>query len=321
MLPLVIGPVRDYNCLMSTTFAVTVEPTARIRGRVRPPGDKSISHRYAMLAAMADGPSTIHGYSTGQDCASTLRCLRALGVPIEMEQGDPGSGLRLDILGVQVGGFRRPMGPLDAGNSGSTMRMLAGFLAAHPFRCIVTGDDSLRRRPMRRIIVPLERMGARIASEDGRPPLTMTGSGHLKAIEFQPEVPSAQVKSAVLFAGLQAEGMTRVIEPAFTRDHTERALEAFGAQVERAGTAVAIRGGQRLIGGTFHVPGDISSAAFWMVAAAALPESEIVIEHVGLNPSRTGVLGVLARMGARVTPVIAHAQAGEPIGTIAVRHG
>jgi len=305
---------------MSATFAVTVEPTARVRGRVRPPGDKSISHRYAMLAAMADGPSTIHGYSTGQDCASTLRCLRALGVPIEVEQADPG-GLRLEILGVQVGGFRRPIGPLDAGNSGSTMRMLAGFLAAHPFRCTLTGDDSLQRRPMRRIIVPLERMGARIAAEDGRPPLTMTGSAHLKAIEFVPDVPSAQVKSAVLFAGLHADGMTRVIEPTFTRDHTERALEAFGAQVERAGTAVAIRGGQRLIGGTFHVPGDISSAAFWMVAAAALPGSEIVIEHVGLNPSRTGVLDVLTRMGARVTPVTAHAQAGEPIGTITVQHG
>ena len=321
MLPLVIGSERDYNCLMSATFAVTVEPAARVRGRVRPPGDKSISHRYAMLAAVADGPSTIHGYSTGRDCASTLRCLRALGVPMEVDRGHPADGLRVEILGVQVGGFRRPLGPLDAGNSGSTMRMLAGFLAAHPFQCSITGDESLRRRPMRRIIVPLERMGAHISSADGRPPLSITGSAHLTAIEFQPDVPSAQVKSAVLFAGLHAAGMTRVIEPAVTRDHTERALEAFGAQVERAGTAVAIRGGQRLIGGTFHVPGDISSAAFWMVAAAALPDSEIVVEHVGLNPSRTGILGVLARMGARVTPAIAHAQAGEPIGTITVRHG
>jgi len=306
---------------MSATFAVTVQPAARMRGRVRPPGDKSISHRYAMLAAIADGPSAIHGYSTGADCASTLACLRALGVPIEQVKRDLASGLQLDILGLQVGGLQPPSSTLDAGNSGSTMRMLSGILAAHPFRSTITGDDSLRGRPMRRIIVPLERMGARISSDDGRPPLSILGTDRLKAIDFQPDVPSAQVKSAVLLAGLHAEGMTRVVEPLSTRDHTERALEAFGVQVERAGTAVAIRGGQRLIGGTLHVPGDISSAAFWMVAAAALPGSEVIIEHVGLNPSRTGIINVLRRMGADITPAIAHAQAGEPIGTIAVRHG
>jgi 3-phosphoshikimate 1-carboxyvinyltransferase len=271
---------------MSTTFAVTVQPAARMRGRVRAPGDKSISHRYAMLASIADGPSTIHGYSTGADCASTLACLRALGVPIDQVRRDPVSGIELEVLGLQVGGLQPPSSKLDAGNSGSTMRMLSGILAAHPFRSTISGDDSLRRRPMRRIIVPLERMGARIISDEGRPPLAIQGTDRLTAIDFQPDVPSAQVKSAVLFAGLHADGMTRVVEPLSTRDHTERALEAFGAQVERAGTAVAIRGGQRLIGGTFHVPGDISSAAFWMVAAAALPGSEVTIEHVGLNPSR-----------------------------------
>jgi 3-phosphoshikimate 1-carboxyvinyltransferase len=173
---------------------------------------------------------------------------------------------------------------------------------------------------MGRIIVPLERMGARIDSDEGRPPLTIVGTDRLKAIDFQPDVPSAQVKSCVLFAGLHAEGMTRVVEPISTRDHTERALEAFGVQVGRAGTSVAVRGGQRLIGGTFHVPGDISSAAFWMVAAAALPGSDVTIEHVGLNPSRIGIIGILERMGARIKTVIAHAQAGEPIGTIHVRH-
>jgi 3-phosphoshikimate 1-carboxyvinyltransferase len=306
---------------MSSTFAVTVQPATRVRGRVRPPGDKSISHRYAMLAALADGPSTIHGYSTGADPASTLSCLRALGVPIDQLNRDPVIGLDLEILGLQVGGLHQPSAMLDAGNSGSTMRMLSGILAAHPFRATITGDGSLRGRPMRRIIVPLERMGARIMSSEGRPPLAIQGTDRLKAIDFQPEVASAQVKSAVLLAGLHAEGMTRVIEPFCTRDHTERALEAFGVQIERAGTAVAIRGGQRLIGGVFHVPGDISSAAFWMVAAAALPDSEVTIEHVGLNPSRTGIIDILERMGAGVRTTITHAQAGEPIGVVTVKHG
>src|SRR5215510_12283870 len=241
--------------LMSTTFAVRVQPASRMRGRVRPPGDKSISHRYALLAAIADGPTLIHGYSTGADCASTISCLQGLGVPIEQLKRDPVKGIQLEIVGLQVGGLQRPSSTLDAGNSGSTIRMLSGILAAHPFRATITGDNSLRARPMRRIIVPLERMGAQISSEDGRPPLTIVGSGRLKAIDFQPDVPSAQVKSAVLLAGLHADGVTRVTEPLSTRDHTERALVAFGAQVGRAGTSVAIRGGQRLIGGTFHVPG------------------------------------------------------------------
>ncbi len=305
---------------MSSTFAVTVQPAACMRGRVRPPGDKSISHRYAMLAAIADGPSMIHGYSTGADCASTLHCLRALGVPIEQMKRDRATGIQLEILGVQMRGLHPPATPLDAGNSGSTMRMLAGILAAHPFRATMTGDSSLRRRPMRRIIVPLERMGARFTSDDGRPPLTILGTDHLEGIDFQPDVPSAQVKSAVLFAGLHASGITRVVESVPTRDHSERALEAFGAQVLRAGTSVAIRGGQRLLGGSFHVPGDISSAAFWMVAAAALPGSDVTIEHVGLNPSRTGIIDILQRMGAQVKTAVAPAHAGEPIGTIQVRH-
>jgi 3-phosphoshikimate 1-carboxyvinyltransferase len=305
---------------MASTFAVTVQPARSMRGRVRPPGDKSISHRYAMLAAIAEGPSLIHGYSTGADCGSTLNCLRALGVPVEQIKRDRSSGIQLEILGVQKGGFQEPSDVLDAGNSGSTIRMLTGILAAHPFRTTITGDSSLRRRPMRRIIVPLERMGARFDSDDGRPPLTVVGSDGLRGIDFQPDVPSAQVKSCVLFAGLHADGITRVTEPMPTRDHTERALEGFGAQVLRAGTSVAVRGGQKLIGGTFHVPGDISSAAFWMVAAAALPASDVTIEHVGLNPSRTGIIDILKRMGAEITTAVAHAQAGEPIGTIQVRH-
>ena len=305
---------------MTSKLAVTVEPARRVRGRVRPPGDKSISHRYAMLSAIADGQTTIHGYSTGADCASTLRCLRSLGVSVQELARDSSSGLQIRVQGTGIGGLRASSRPLDAGNSGSTMRMLAGILAAHPFRTTITGDESLRRRPMRRIIVPLERMGATLSALDGRPPLTIEGSPRLTAIDFEPDVPSAQVKSAVLFAGLHTDGLTRVTEPLSTRDHTERALEAFGVEVKRAGRSVAIQGGQRLIGGVRRVPGDMSSAAFWMVAAAALPESEIVIEQVGLNPTRTGILDILERIGADVQIAKALNQGDEPHGTVTVSH-
>ena len=306
--------------MSASTFAVTVQPARRVRGRVRPPGDKSISHRYAMLSAIADGQTTIHGYSTGADCASTLGCLRGLGVDIEELAHDPQTGLKLRIQGVGIHGLEAPSGTLDAGNSGSTMRMLAGILAANPFRTTMDGDDSLRRRPMRRIMVPLERMGARLTAVDGRPPLTIEGTRRLTAIDFAPDVPSAQVKSAVLLAGLHADGLTRVTEPLSTRDHTERALEAFGAQVKRAGRSVAIQGGQRLIGGVRRVPGDMSSAAFWLVAAAALPGSEITVEEVGLNPTRTGILQILERFGADVTVTRGIDHGDEPYGGVTVRH-
>lgn len=304
---------------MPSTHTVLVEPATRVRGRVRPPGDKSISHRYALVAAMAEGVTTINGYSTGGDCASTLGCLRSLGVAIEHQVRDA-RGLRVTVAGRGPRGLLAPSTPLDAGNSGSTMRMLAGILAAHPFRASMTGDASLRRRPMRRIIVPLERMGARIQSSDGRPPLTIEGTSRLSPIDFEPDVPSAQVKSCVLLAGLHTDGITRVVEPLPTRDHTERALEAFGVEILRAGTAVAIRGGQRLAGRIVNVPGDISSAAFWMVAAAALPGSEITLEEVGLNPTRTGIVDVIRRFGADVEIDEGRATAGEPVGTVTVRH-
>ena len=298
-----------------------VRPAQRVRGRVRPPGDKSISHRYAMLAAIADGVSTFHGYSTGADCASTLHCLRGLGVQMHETGRDPLAGIEILIAGLGIHGLTAPADVLDAGNSGSTMRMLAGMLAAQPFRASITGDDSLRRRPMRRIIAPLEQMGARVMSTAGRPPLTIEGTSHLTAIDFEPEVPSAQVKSAVLLAGLHAAGVTRVHEPLPTRDHTERALQAFGADVVRTGGAVSVAGGQRLHARELVVPGDLSSATFWMVAAAALGGSEVTIEHVGLNPTRVGVLDILRRFGASVdveetTP----GDGGEPMGTIMVRH-
>jgi 3-phosphoshikimate 1-carboxyvinyltransferase len=304
---------------MPSSHTVLVEPATRVRGRVRPPGDKSISHRYALVSAMAEGVTTINGYSTGGDCASTLGCLRSLGVTIE-QVGRDARGLRVTVAGRGPRGLLTPSTTLDAGNSGSTMRMLAGILAAHPFRASMTGDASLRRRPMRRVIVPLERMGARIHSSDGRPPLTIEGTSRLSPIDLEPDVPSAQVKSCVLFAGLYTDGITRVVEPLPTRDHTERALEAFGVEVLRAGTAVAVRGGQRLAARIVNVPGDISSAAFWMVAAAALPGSEIVLEEVGLNPTRTGILDVIRRFGADVEVAEGRATAGEPVGTVTVRH-
>lgn len=304
---------------MGPAQTVLVRPTPRVRGRVRPPGDKSISHRYALLAAVADGVSLIHGFSTGADCASTLGCLRALGVPVEQTSRDR-TGFELRVTGRGLRGLRESPAPLDAGNSGSTIRMLAGLLAAHPFATTITGDASLRRRPMRRIIVPLERMGCQISAPDGRPPLTIVGTASLAAIDFEPEVPSAQVKSAVLLAGLHAEGLTRVVERVATRDHTERALAAFGVEVVRAGQAVALRGGQRLTGGSFTIPGDLSSAAFWMAAAASLPGSEIVIEEVGLNPTRTGLIDVLRRLGAAIEVSPGGTLSGEPAGTLTVRH-
>jgi 3-phosphoshikimate 1-carboxyvinyltransferase len=300
---------------------VLVQPTPRVRGRVRPPGDKSISHRYALLAAIAEGPSVIRGYSTGADCGSTLRCLEGLGVAIQEGRHDPARGRHITLRGRGIRGLSPAAGMLDAGNSGSTIRMLAGILAAHPFSTSLTGDDSLRRRPMRRIIVPLERMGARVTSDEGRPPLTIEGAAHLTAIDFEPEVPSAQVKSAVLLAGLHADGVTSVHESLPTRDHTERALQAFGGTVSRVNSIVSVSGGQHLLGRDLVVPGDISSAAFWMVAASALPDSEVTIEEVGLNPTRAGIVDILRRLGAQIEVTeTSGGDAGEPMGTLVVRH-
>ena len=304
-------------------FAV-IPRVPRVAGRLRVPGDKSISHRYAMLAGIADGVSRLHGYAPGADCASTLSCLEALGVRIER-------GATLTIHGRGVGGLRQPVGPLDAANSGTSMRLLAGLLAAHSFQSVIGGDESLSRRPMRRVIEPLERMGARIAAVDGHPPLTIDGAA-LRAITHTPDVPSAQVKSAVLLAGLHAAGRTTVIEPAPTRDHTERAFEAFGVRVVRDGTSVSVDGGQRLQAFDGHVPGDISSAVFWLALAAGTPGSDLTIEGVGLNPSRTGVLEVFRRAGASIE-ILSERSAGrsglqagdpgvsgEPVGSIRVRH-
>ena len=293
-------------------LTATVAPARRLRGRLTVPGDKSIAHRYALLGALADGRSTLTHFAPGADCQSTLACLRALGV--DVESADDGT---VTLLGRGFGQLRSPSAPLDAGNSGTTMRLLAGVLAGHPFSATLIGDASLSRRPMRRVMTPLGRMGARIEATDGHPPLTIHGT-RLHAISHEPETPSAQIKSAVLLAGLHADGTTSVIEPAATRDHTERALAAFGGRVDVDGLRVSVSGGQRLQGQRLQVPGDFSSAAFWLVAAAALPGSRIEIEDVGLNPTRTALLGVLRRFGARVDVEVTTSSAGEPRGNVAV---
>jgi 3-phosphoshikimate 1-carboxyvinyltransferase len=294
------------------TSTKTIIPAKRLSGPVRMPGDKSISHRYALLAAIAEGPSEIRFFASSADCQSTLDCLKKLGVKID-RQGDV-----VSIQGAGLAGLKPPQEALDAGNSGSTMRMLAGILAGQPFRSVLTGDASLSRRPMKRVIDPLTRMGARIQSaEGGLPPLEIEG-GALVPIRYELPVASAQVKSAILLAGLFAEGETEVIEPSPTRDHTEIALEHMGAEVGRHGRAIAVRGRARLEGRKLQVPGDISSAAFFIVAALLVPESNLVIQNVGLNPTRTAILDLLVPMGGRVKVLNVEMVNGELLGDLHV---
>jgi 3-phosphoshikimate 1-carboxyvinyltransferase len=297
---------------------VIVHPARCVRGHLSVPGDKSISHRYALLAALATGRSILRNYAPGGDCASTLHCLAGLGVTVERTQSSDDVP-EVWLVGRGLCGLTQAAGPLDCGNSGSTMRMLAGVVAAHPFVTTLTGDRSLSRRPMRRIMAPLTQMGARLqAAEGDRPPLTIHGT-ELEGITFAPDVPSAQVKSAVLLAGLQARGQSRVTEHVPTRDHTERALAAFGVDVERTGETISLRGGQPLSAVDARVPGDISSAAFVMAAAAALPGSDVTIEHVGLNPSRTAIIDVLRRFGVDIEAQETAVWQGEPVGRLRVR--
>lgn len=296
--------------------AITVLPAARLRGTLEVPGDKSISHRYALLAAIAAGRSRISGYAPGADCAATLACLCALGVDVGRTAGG-----QVEIAGRGLRGLSSPGEPLDARNSGTTMRLLAGVLAAHPFDTTIVGDASLSRRPMRRVMEPLSRMGARLDSDaGGRPPLRIHGTD-LHGIEYVMPIASAQVKSAVLLAGLHARGTTVVREAVATRDHTERALRAFGAPPRVSGNAIAVDGGRGLTGAVLHVPGDASSAAFFGIAAAAIPGSDVRIARVGLNPSRVAWVDVLRRAGARVEVDVDAEEGGEPLGTIRVRHG
>ena len=304
---------------MASIAATTVRPARRVKGTVGLAGDKSISHRYALLAALATGRSTIAQYSLGADCAATLDCLAAAGVDIRRTRSAD-RGLSVEIEGRGLRGLRAPASPLDARNSGTTMRLLSGILAAHPFVSVLQGDESLTNRPMGRVIVPLELMGARIESRDKKPPLTIHG-GALKGIHYRTEVPSAQIKSAVLLAGLQSEGTTVVQETAATRNHTELALRAFGATLLVSGNTIELAGGQPLTAGEFIVPGDISSAAFWVAAAAAIPGSDVEIQNVGLNPTRIALLDVLRRGGALVDEHVERKAGGEPSGRVRVRYG
>lgn len=298
--------------LFSSTKTKKIRPARKLEGGIQMPGDKSISHRYAMLAAIAEGTSEIHFFSSSADCASTLACLRKLGVRFERRDNV------VTIEGAGLKGLLSPAGDLDAGNSGSTIRMLSGILAAQPFRSVIKGDASLSRRPMKRVIEPLTQMGARItAAEGGRPPLEIQG-GPLHPIRYELPVASAQVKSAILLAGLFAPGETEVVEPAATRDHTEIALEQMGAEIGRHHRTIAVRGPARLEGRKLYVPGDISSAAFFIVAGLLVPESNLVIHNIGLNPTRTALLDVLAAMGGRVKILSVQMLNGELLGDLHV---
>lgn len=304
---------------MSAPRATLVRPARHVRGTLRVPPDKSISHRYAMLAAVADGVTTIDRYSTGADTLSTLACLAQLGVAVRRE--DVQGEARVIITG-RPDGFAAPAAALDCGNSGTTMRLLSGLLASQPFTATLVGDASLTARPMRRVAAPLSAMGATVTLHDGRPPLTIAG-GPLHGITHTPEVPSAQIKSAVLLAGLRASGRTVVREPAATRDHTERALAAFGVAVTRSADGdVSVAGGARLRGGlALRVPGDPSATAFLAVAAAGLPDSMVDIEDVGLNPTRIALFDVLRRAGAAVTTTLTGEWHGEPVGRVRIATG
>jgi 3-phosphoshikimate 1-carboxyvinyltransferase len=301
---------------MKSESRVIVRPARNVRGSISLPGDKSISHRYAMLAAIADGPSRLENYSTGADCASTLGCLRSLGVKWDRKNGDE------NVIEVQGSGLTltAPSEPLDCGNSGSTIRMLSGIAAGQKFTTEMGGDESLSRRPMERIITPLTSMGARITSHDGRPPLRIVG-GNIEAIHYKMPMASAQVKTCLLFAGLLADGETRIEEPLRTRDHGEVALRAFGAQLERNGNEVRIRGGQRLRGIEARVPGDLSSAAFFLCAAALFPNSQLTITHLLMNPTRARLLDILVQIGLRISVTQLEEIHGELVGTLQVEGG
>jgi 3-phosphoshikimate 1-carboxyvinyltransferase len=287
-----------------------------LRGTLAIPGDKSVSHRAVMFAALADGVSRIDGFLEGEDTRSTAAIFSRLGVRIET----PSASQRI-VHGVGVDGLRAAQGELDCGNAGTGMRLLAGLLAAQPFDSVLVGDESLSRRPMRRVTGPLAQMGARIdTEEDGTPPLRIHGGQPLHGIDFVSPVASAQVKSAVLLAGLYAEGETSVTEPHPTRDYTERMLSAFGVDIDFSPGKARLRGGQRLRATDIAVPADFSSAAFYIVAASIIPGSEVVLRAVGLNPRRTGLLAALRLMGADIREENPGEHGGEPVADLRVRY-
>jgi len=293
-----------------------VQPGGSLRGRIRVPGDKSISHRSIMLGSLAEGTTRVSGFLQGEDCLCTLKAFRAMGVSIEGPTADG----RVVIQGVGLHGLKAPAHDLDMGNSGTSMRLMAGLMSGQAFDVRMTGDSSLSKRPMKRVTVPLADMGARIdATAAGTPPLVVHGGSALHGRHYDMPVASAQVKSALLLAGLYAEGETSVTEPAPTRDHTERLLRGFGYAVHTDGNRISLKGGGRLAAMAIDVPSDISSAAFFMVGASIAPGSDLVIEHVGMNPTRTGVIDILRLMGANLAVQNLREVGGEPVADIRVR--
>jgi 3-phosphoshikimate 1-carboxyvinyltransferase len=291
-----------------------VQPGGALRGTLRVPGDKSISHRAVMLGALAEGTTQVSGFLNGEDCLCTMKAFQAMGVRVEQD-----GATALTVHGVGLAGLKAPAGTLDLGNSGTSMRLMAGLMSGQQFGTTLTGDASLSRRPMKRIIEPLEQMGATIASEDGHAPLRIAASKGLKGIRYRSPVASAQVKSGVLLAGLYAAGRTEVAEPEASRDHTERMLRAFGVSIDAEPGRAALAGGQRLKGTRIEVPADISSATFFMVGAAIAPGSDVTLTGVGINPTRTGIVEILRRMGADLEVGNERALGGEPVADIRVR--
>lgn len=297
------------------TLNWTVAPGGTPSGSVRVPGDKSISHRSVMLGSLAEGVTDVTGFLDGEDCLCTMKAFQAMGVRIERL-----TDTSLRVHGVGIHGLRAPAHELDLGNSGTSMRLMSGLLAAQAFPTTLIGDSSLSRRPMKRVIDPLARMGARIDSNEGKAPLRIhPAAGGLKAIDHVSKVASAQVKSCILLAGLYADGITSVTEPEASRDHTERMLRAFGVEVESRDGRAAVRGGQRLVGTSIPVPADISSSAFFLLAAAIVPGSELLLRDVGVNPTRTGVIDILRAMGARIDLENPRTFGGEPVADLRVR--
>jgi len=293
-----------------------VEPGGVLSGKLRIPGDKSISHRAVILGSIADGVSEISEFLEAADTHATIDAMRELGVGIDR----PASG-RVRIRGVGLRGLKAPKTVLDCGNSGTSMRLLCGVLAGQSFNCELTGDESLRKRPMERIAAPLREMGADIdISHGGTPPIKLRGVSQLRAINYRMPVASAQVKSALLFAGLYARGRTCITELASTRDHTERMLQGFGYTLQRNGNTICIEGGSKLNATNIEIPGDISSAAFFMVGASIAPGSDLTLTHVGVNPTRTGAIEILRLMGADIVLLNLRDVAGEPVADVQVRH-
>lgn len=312
------GP-KDRRARIFVVKKETIRPAKYLNGTVELPGDKSVSHRYAMLAALAEGTSELRHFSAAADCHSTLGCMRALGAEVKVEKDT------VRITGHGLHGLKSSWRALDARNSGTTMRLLAGILAGQNFSSKLTGDDSLKKRPMKRVIAPLREMGANIRGRDDNfAPLEIRGA-KLKAIDYKMPMASAQVKSSVLLAGLFAEGVTSVTEPARTRDHTELALEEFGVSIEKNGQTIRVpglgsgNGSRKLVAKSLDVPGDLSSAVFFLAAASLFPDSNVLIHNVGLNPTRTAILDVFAEMGASIQMLGLKSSQGEIIGDLAVK--